>query len=150
MSLFQRNAGFTLIEMMIVVVIIAIMASIAYPSYMVHVKTVRRADAGTVLLEAAQFMERFYTENVRYDKDTSNTAVALPSNLTKSPVEGSNKFYDVSIQSVSRTTFVLRAVPQNAQAGDGFLEYTNTGTKRWDKDNNSSIDSGELCWERSC
>jgi prepilin-type N-terminal cleavage/methylation domain-containing protein len=52
--------GFTLIELMIAVVVIAILAAIAYPSYQDSVRKSRRADAKSALMEHAQFMERTY------------------------------------------------------------------------------------------
>jgi len=76
--------GFTLIELMIAVAIVGILAAIAYPSYIEHVRKTRRADAKAVVLELSQWMERFYTENSRYDKTRAGVDVALP--FTQSPL----------------------------------------------------------------
>ena len=65
LTLKKHSAGFTLIELMIVVAIIAIIAAVAFPSYQEHVRKTRRADAQTALLELSQFMERHYTANGR-------------------------------------------------------------------------------------
>ena len=65
MKKLRKHQGFTLIELMIVVAVIGILASIAYPSYREYVAKSRRAEAKTVLLSAQQWMERFYTENFR-------------------------------------------------------------------------------------
>ena len=62
----RRSAGFTLVELMIVVAIIAILGSIAYPSYIDHVRKTRRAAAAGCVMEANQFMERYYTTNMTY------------------------------------------------------------------------------------
>lgn len=70
--------GFTLIELMIVVAVIAIIAAIALPSYQNHITKTRRAAAAACTMEAAQYMERFYTTNMSYEKDKSGTAVTLP------------------------------------------------------------------------
>ena len=78
----RRNQGFTLVELMIVVAIVAILAAIAYPSYKEYVRKSRRADAKAVLVEAAQFMERVYTEDFSY------ASAELPPSLKKSPKDG--------------------------------------------------------------
>lgn len=61
-----RAKGFTLLELMIVVAIIAILTAIAYPSYRQHVIKARRAAATGCLLEQSQLMERYYTTNLTY------------------------------------------------------------------------------------
>lgn len=61
-----HSFGFTLLELMIVVAIVAVLAGIAYPSYQDSIRKARRADAKAALLEAAGRQERFYTENNQY------------------------------------------------------------------------------------
>jgi len=62
----MKQKGFTLIEMMIVVLIIGILAAIALPSYQRHITETRRGAAQGCLLELAQFAERFYTTRMTY------------------------------------------------------------------------------------
>lgn len=140
----RNYAGFTLIELMIAVAIVAILAAIAYPSYQDSVRKSRRADAKAALLELAQFMERNYTEANRYNLDTAGNAITLPFN--EAPKDGTPKFYDLTLQSVAASSFTLRATPKAGQSGDGWLELDHTGAKRWDKNNNSSFDTGESNW----
>ena len=88
------HSGFTLIELMITVAVVAILAAIAYPSYTGYVQRARRTDAKTVLLEAAQFMERVYTERGAYNKKADGSAattlsdVGMPTSLLSSPQGG--------------------------------------------------------------
>ncbi|WP_411392913.1 type IV pilin protein [Pseudomonas sp. MPB23] len=57
------SQGFTLIESVIVVAIIAFLAGIAYPGYISHVKRVYRAEIVVLLTEQAQHLERFHARN---------------------------------------------------------------------------------------
>ena len=91
----QRQFGFTLIELMIAMVILAIIVAIAYPSYVAQVRKSRRAEAKAALLEDAQFMERTYTTSGQYDKDSAGNAVtrcSLPEQYTpgSANIAGSN------------------------------------------------------------
>lgn len=60
------SAGFTLIELMVVIAIVAILAGIAYPSYQESVRNAKRAEAKAVLLEIMQQQERYYTQHNTY------------------------------------------------------------------------------------
>ena len=95
----------TLMELMIVVAIIGILAGIAYPTYQDSVRKSRRADAEAVLLELAQWMERFYTENNRYDQTRAGVAVALP--FAQSPKEGgpAGGYYTIAVAAPQPNTF---------------------------------------------
>ena len=127
----KRSAGFTLIELMIVVVVIAVLAAIALPSYQDSIRKSRRADAKAALVQLAQFMERNFSLAQRYDKDSAGAAIALP--FTESPVEssGTTKYYDLSLSTPSQSTFTLTATPKNAQVADVCEKLTidNAGSK---------------------
>ena len=62
----MKQTGFTLLELMITVIVIAILASIALPSYQDYLRRGYRADAKAALMENAQFMERNFTEANRF------------------------------------------------------------------------------------
>lgn len=121
--------GFTLIELMIVVAVVALLAAVAMPSYQDSVRKARRADAKAALSQAAQFMERNYSLAQRYDQTSAGGAIALP--FSQSPVDGGTAQYAISLESVAQQTFKLRAVPQGGQASDvcGTLTLDNAGAK---------------------
>ena len=134
----KKLKGFTLIELMVAVVIIGIVVAVALPSYQNYVRQSNRAVAKAILLENAQFMERFYTVNNQYDATVGadgianaggdDVDVALP--LTQSPRTGAVQ-YNISLQAVADATFTLRAVPVGSMAGDicGTFTLTNTGVQ---------------------
>lgn len=127
----RHTRGVTLIELMIAMAIVAILVGVAYPSYMDSVRKGRRADAQAVMLEAAQFMERFATENLRYDQTLAGVAVALPAQLSKAPRDGSTQHYTISLQVATQSTYTLRAVPTGSMLNDacGTMTLTDAGVK---------------------
>lgn len=122
-SMRRRNVrGFTLIEVMIVTAIIAILATVAYPSYTQYIARGNRADARTTLLEAAQYMERQYSSQSQYQG-------ALPARLQVSPAgspAGQNRYTVTVTATVS--AYTLTALPVRADACAN-LTLTNTGVK---------------------
>lgn len=124
----RRAGGFTLIELMVTVGIIAILSTIAYASYSSFITKSRRAAAATCLQERAQFLERFYTTNLSYLNPATNAAPPLAQCDGDLP-----QFYQVSyaIPSTART-FSLRAVPVAGRQNDarcGTLTLTSAGTR---------------------
>ena len=117
-------AGFTLIELMIVVAVVAILAAIAVPSYQEQVRKSRRAQAKADIVEYVQMAERFFTVNNTY------VGFALPA--TVSPREaGATARYNLAASTQTATQFVLTATATGPQASDrcGDLSVSNTGLK---------------------
>ncbi|MCI0655300.1 MAG: type IV pilin protein [Methylococcaceae bacterium] len=98
------------------------------------------------MFQLANFMERFFTENGRYDQDMATNRVVLP--FSQSPQSGTDIVYKIALDPVGQAEYTLRATPVNAQAGDGYIELTATGARRWDQNNNNVIDPGESDWEK--
>jgi type IV pilus assembly protein PilE len=136
-ALTVSNGGFTLIEVMIVVAIIGILSAIAMPLYSQYVQNARRAEARAMLMENAQYMQRFYTQNGSYAKTLDNNAPALPNTA--------NTYYDFSndTANLSTTTYTLQAVPKGTMSTDkcGTLTLTNTGVR-----GSSKLTAAE-CWK---
>src|SRR5262245_49591928 len=94
----NRQQGFSLVELMIVVSIVAILTSIAYPSYRQHVMRSHRTDATSALLRIASEQEKFYIQNNRY-----GTYAELGSPTTE------HGWYTVTVPTSNATTFTARA-----------------------------------------
>jgi type IV pilus assembly protein PilE len=73
----RRSRGFTLIELMIAVAIIALLSMIALPSYMQNVRKSKRVDAQTVLTRTSNNLERFFSANSSYTTDVSLLGVIV-------------------------------------------------------------------------
>lgn len=132
------QTGFTLIEVMIVVAIIGVLASIAYPSYREYVAKARRAEAKTTLIAAQQWMERFYSENFRYDRNSAGTKVTdasqFPARFSVSPPPGQGSaMYDITVVVTdgTRDVFSVKAQRKTGSAmaadrcGDLTIDHLN-------------------------
>lgn len=136
----NKLKGFTLIELMITVVIVGILAAIAYPAYQNSVTQSRRADAQGALAQLNNAMERVFTQNNTYMPLAGGvpTAPTLGSAAgaifpSQTPLDGTTKYYNLSISVITANTYTLRATPitGTSQAADGNLELDHTGAKRW-------------------
>lgn len=130
----QRNLrGFSLLELMITLVIIGIVASVAYPSYLEQMSKTRRSDCSGALVSLGSAMERHYTLNSTYlgaAASGGNTGAPAIFN-TSCPVDGGVATYNLTIQAATASTYTVRAAPTGAQTGDkcGNLTLTSTGLK---------------------
>ena len=99
--------GFTMIELVITMAVVAILTAIALPAYTQYVQRSHRSDARLALMRAAQWMERYRTEWGTYRNATN--LPTLPSDMAVSPAPGNGKTqYSISLVSAA-TTFTLTA-----------------------------------------
>jgi len=129
----KQTFGFTLIELMIVVVIISILASIAIPAYTQYVQRGIRAEARALLMDASSKMEKHYS-----DCNAFGTAIAAARDCNAGNVNicgaaactSETNRYTLGFQVATPTAYTLRATevtPRDANCGDFLL--TSTGIK---------------------
>lgn len=146
-----RSRGFTLIELMIVVAIVAILASIAYPAYTDSVLKGKRAQARTALLDLMQQQERYMTQNNTYLAFTNTGGTTVPANASSifkvfSGDNPSGTAYRLSAAQCPnfsiRDCVLLSAVPTSADAAVGTLSLSSAGVKNC----TGSTANKKLCW----
>jgi type IV pilus assembly protein PilE len=133
----MKSAGFTLIELMIAVAILAVVMGIAIPSYTQWVIQSGRADGKAELFRVAQVLERCYT---RYSTYTANEC-AIGDGATTESEKGK---YQITVDSTA-ATFTLTAAPQGGQTKDtkcSSLTLTHTGQRGIDGGDGTVDD----CW----
>jgi type IV pilus assembly protein PilE len=113
----NKEHGFTLIEMLIVVAILGIIVAIGYPSYQEQVRKSRRAEGMGELLEMADRMERRYSDVGTYAGITADVLYGTDTADDKLPT--TNGHYKLSIDAgADNVLFTVRAEPQGNQAKD--------------------------------
>ena len=145
-SRIKPEHGFTLIELVIVIAIVGILTTIAYASYENSVVKSRRKAAAACVMEASQFMERYYTTNLAYNQTPAAVAVALPQLGCDTDLTG---FYNIQLNGTpTATAYSMEAVPQGAQAA----KDTDCQTLRIDQAGTKSITGAvanlDKCWNR--
>lgn len=136
MNKIKSAFGFTLIELMITVAIVAILAAIALPSYNDSILKSRRAEAKTSLMELSNSLERHFTIHNQYCG--AATGDCAGSAVTITPSHASDH-YTFTVDS-SQLTFSVIATPTGAQADDicGTLSITQAGIQ--------GSNDNSICW----
>lgn len=131
------SRGFTLIELMVVVVIVSVLAMIAVPTYQQSVIKSRRADGRVVLNDTAQRLERCYTQFGGYN----GAGCAIVDGETIDSPEG---YYTVTVAIPNAATYTLSAARQGPQVDDakcGDLGIDNAGVRTI-----TGTDTLDHCW----
>lgn len=149
----MRNSGFSLIELLIALVILAIVAAIALPLYSAYSDRTFRSQAQADLLNCGQALERFASINFSYEGAADTDADGAPdadngpiASQICDPISFQEDRYDITVVGTP-TTFTLTATPKGQMAGDGLMTYDNAGVRAWDRNGNNAIDAGEQTWE---
>jgi type IV pilus assembly protein PilE len=165
-SMTPRSSGFTLVELMIVVLVASILIGVSVPTYQTQVRHSRRTDAKTALLDLAVREEKYLTLNNSY----TSTATAL--GYASLPVNIGSGYYTVNVcpgtatatsapsatyvcpsgtAAATGTSFVISAVPVagTSQASDSPCQYfavDNTGTQYASSTTAGGTDTTSTCW----
>jgi len=135
----QRQSGFTLIELMIVVAIVAIIGAVVYPTYQNSVLRARRADGHEFLQRIAAAQERFYTNRNQYTEELSGaTGLSLGSTTSEAGHYGVRAVVPAGGQS-----YTLTASPEPTQSRDQCANLTvnNVGARGF-----SGSETNGRCW----
>ncbi|KZN37707.1 type IV pilin protein [Pseudoalteromonas luteoviolacea] len=132
-----KYRGFTLIEMMIVVAVLGILATLAYPNYTGYLQRAARAEAMTILLDAANKQEQYFVDNRQYASALSDIGI---------PSTSGNGYFTLTV-TLANGGYTLTATAANGPVrGDTIcttLSLNNLGIKSI-----TGTGSVDECWER--
>lgn len=145
----QKPKGFTLIELMIVIVIVAVLVGIALPAYQNQIRKTRRGVGKGELLKVVAKQEQFFVNNKQYAADLTKLGYGSDGFMVDSEGEevasgSTDRIYLIQLSTSSTTVFGLEAVPQLSQAKDTMcatLGISSTGVK-----SESGTASLAECW----
>jgi len=143
----RRIRGFTLVELLVALAIMAIVSAVAIPIYTQYSIRTQRTNAEKDLMMCAQSMERLASRNFTYAGQVGPGADtgAVTANIC-SP---STTMYTITVEAADANTFTLRATPiaGSVVASNGMLEVDASGTQRWDRNGDGDFgDTNETSW----
>ena len=142
-----RQEGFTLMEMLITMVIIGILTAIAIPNYMAYIQRTNRAEARGQLLALAHWMEKWRTQNGRFDDpaNANNPPPTIPGTLLQSPPTGAAK-YTIAV-AATPVGYTATATATGSMAGDvcTTMRIDQTGARTFTTGGGGTQ---EICWAR--
>lgn len=132
----HRRGGFSLIELMIVVLIVAILGAVAIPNYRSYILRTHRTDATRVLLDLAGRQERYFFSNNAYTDNIADLG-------GKTSMAGDR--YTVSIPSASSTDYTVKAVAIGDQLNDKDCK-TMSLDRTGEQHSTGTTDDNPKCW----
>jgi type IV pilus assembly protein PilE len=145
-----RNAGgYTLIELMVTIVVVAILASIAIPAYTAQVRKSRRTDARTALLDIAGREERLFSTTNAYSSTPSDLGYGAAGATFPMPI--GNGYYNVAVNAAAAVppTFTITATPVAGKGQDKDKQcasFTVDQAGRQSALDVSGTDATSSCW----
>jgi type IV pilus assembly protein PilE len=122
---FRNSVGFSLIELMIVVAVVAILSSVAYPSYQSHIRKSNRSAVQAFLMEVAARQQQRFLDVRSYAPSLTVLGMGASSDVQAR--------YEITVATVAGPppTFTLTAAPKLSQASDscGTITVTSTGAR---------------------
>ncbi|MDT4816633.1 Type IV minor pilin ComP, DNA uptake sequence receptor [compost metagenome] len=122
----KKQLGFTLMELMIVVVVVAILTAIAYPSYRQYVVRANRSEVQQFMLEIASRQQQYFSDVRSYGSTLTQLGLAVPANVAK------NYTIDPGVDNTAKPpSYLITATPKSGstQVGDGNQTLSSTGAK---------------------
>ena len=124
----HRSTGFSLVELLVTIMVIGILAAVAFGSYQSHIRKGRRADAQAFLMDLVQRQQQYFTDSRAYATDVATLNNPVPASLSS--------FYTVQVATAATPpTFTITATAVGSQLSDGNLTINNSGAKtpsdRW-------------------
>lgn len=142
-NLIQKQAGFTLIEIMVTVAILAVVVAFALPNYQDYMNRGRRADAAIALMKITAEQEKFYFDNNRY-MDSATFAAEAPNWFNDFKSE--NGFYTVAVTSTDPTAnYIATATPATGQPQVGDKDCTSLSINEAGR-RTATGDDKDSCW----